>query len=238
MAERPSKDADLDRAIDAEYAAVSTPAVLGAVCGTLGVTAFLAPPLVAVPVLAIALSLVALRRIRRSRGVLTGGRLALVGLLLGIGLTLGAGGYHAWSWYKTYPTLEPLRRRTHAIMDEITGRRWQEAFERITPQSPQRQAGFDLFRDRLTGLFAGAGDPVQRDLRALQIFQVETGERVAMAQVWLHLEHRTLEFNLSFQADEEGNWQFVGVAGRETFESTSIRGRPEPPRLRGPFERR
>jgi len=123
-------------------------------------------------------------------------------------------------------------------MDEIADGDWKDAFDRISPESPQRKAGLDLFRDRLTGLFAGAGKPVERQLRALQIFRVETGEQVAMAQVWLRLEHRTLEFNLSFQMDREGNWQFVGLGGRETFESTSIRGQPAPPPLRGPFERR
>jgi len=237
MDERPLDETDLDRAIDREYAAVSVLAILGVVLGALGVSAFLAPLLVAVPVLAAGLSLAALRRIRRSRGVLTGTRLAMTGLALGAGLALAAGGYHAWQWYGEHRTLASLKTRAHAIADQILARRWTEVFAQISPDSPQHEAGADLFRRRLTGLFAGAGDPVGRQLQALQILRTERKEAVAMAEVRLRLEQRTLDFYLWFQPDASGQWRFVGVSGRETFESASRRGSRPPPPLRGPFSR-
>ena len=237
MAEPPIKDADLDRATDREYAAVSVLAVLGVVLAALGVSAFLAPPLVVVPTLAAGLSVAALRRIRRSRGVLTGTRLAVTGLALGAGLALAAGGYHAWNWYGEYRTLKSLQARTHAITDQIVAREYAEVFEQIPAGSPQHKAGLNLFRARLTGLFTGAGDPVGHELRALQILRTEREEAVAMAEVRLRLEQRTLEFNLWYQPDEAGRWRFVGVSGRETFESASRRGGPPPPPLPGPFSR-
>ncbi|MFO8012183.1 MAG: hypothetical protein R6X20_02645 [Phycisphaerae bacterium] len=238
MDDPPIEDADLDRATDREYAAVSVLAVLGVALAALGVLAFLAPPLVAVPALAAVLGLAALRRIRRSRGVLTGTRLAATGLALGAGLTLAAGGYHAWDWYAEYRTLTSLQDRTREIMDRIVAREWAEAFAQVPPGSPQHKGGLDLFRRRLTGLFAGAGDPVGRELRALQFLRTERDEPVAMAEVRLRLEQRTLDFHVWFQPDAEGRWRFVGIGGRETFESASRRGGPAAPPLPGPFARR
>jgi len=237
MAERTSKDADLDRATDREYAAVSVLAVVAVMLAALGVSALLAPPLVAVPVLAAVLGLAALRRIRRSRGVLTGRRLAMTALAVGAGLVLAAGGYHGWQWYGKYRTLTSLQAQTHTVMDRIAAREWTEAFEQISPESPQRKAGIDPFRQRLTGLFAGAGEPVGRKLRALQILRTEREEAVAMAEVRLRLQKRTLDFNLWYQPDGAGGWRFVGMGGRETFESASRRGGSPPPPLPGPFSR-
>ena len=237
MDDAPISEADLDRATDREYAAVSVLAVLGVVLAALGVLAFLAPPLVAAPALATVLSLAALRRIRRSRGVLTGGRLALAGLLLGAGLTLTAGGYHGWQWYGEYRTLTRLQARTHAITDQILARQYAEVFEQIAPDSRQHEAGLDLFRHRLAGLFAGAGEPVGRELRALQILRSERDEAIALAEIRVRLQQRTLDFNLWFQPDEAGRWQFMGVGGRETFESVSQRGGRGPAPLPGPFSR-
>lgn len=237
MDDPPIQDGDLDRATDREYAAICVPAVLAVGLGALGVVAFLAPPLVAVPLLAAVLGLAGLRRIRRSRGVLTGRRLALAGLALGVGLTLAAGGYHGWTWYEQYRTLRSLEADTHGVMDRIVAREWTEVFERIPPDSPQQRGGLDLFRRRLTGLFAGAGEPADRELRALQVLRTERDEAVAMAEVRLRLEERTLDFNLWYQPDATGRWQFVGISGRETFESVSRRGGRPPAPLPGPFSR-
>jgi hypothetical protein len=231
------EDADLDRATDREYAAISVLAVLGVVLAALGVLAFLAPPLVAVPALAAGLGLTAFRRIRRSRGVLTGARLALAGLALGGGLTLAAGGYHAWDWYSEYRTLKSLQTRTHAVMDQVVAREWAEVYEQIAPDSPQQKLGLDRFRRRLTGLFAGAGKPEDRQLRALQYLALERGEPVAMAEVRLRLEQRTLDFSVWYRPDETGRWQFMGIGGWETFESVSRRGGPPVPPLPGPWSR-
>ncbi len=237
MDQPPIQDGDLDRATDREYAAISVPAVLAVGLAAVGVVAFLAPPLVAVPLLAAVMGLAALRRIRRSRGVLTGRRLALAGLTLGTGLTLAAGGYHGWTWYDEYRTLRSLAADTHAVMDRIVAREWTEVFKRIPPGTPQHKGGPDLFRRRLTGLFTGAGEPVDRQLRALQVLQTERDEAVAMAEVRLRLEQRTLDFNLWYQPDATGRWRFVGISGRETFESVSRRGGRPPAPLPGPFSR-
>jgi len=237
MDEHPIEEADLDRATDREYAAVSVPAVVGVGLAALSVVAFLNEFLVAVPVLAVVVSLSALRRIRRSRGVLTGRRLALVGVVLAAGLTVAAVGYHAWQWYAEHRTLASLQARTRAITDQIVAREYAKVFAQISPESPQHEAGADLFCRRMTGLFAGAGDLVKRQLRALQILRTERAEAVAMAEVRLRLEQRTLDFHLWYQPDEGGRWRFVGVSGRETFESASRHGGPAAPPLRGPYSR-
>jgi hypothetical protein len=237
MDDPPIEDTDLDRATDREYAAISVLAVLSVALAALGVLAFLAPPLVAVPALAAVLGLAAVRQIRRSRGVLTGLRLATAGLALGAGLTLASGGHHAWDWYGEYRTLTSLQSRTHEIIDQIVEREWAEVFARVPPDSSQHRGGLDLFRRRLTGLFAGAGDPAGRELRALQFLRTERDEAVALAEVRLRFEQRTLDFHVWFQPDAEGRWRFVGIGGRETFESASRRGGPAAPPLPGPFSR-
>jgi len=237
MTEPPVPESELDRATDTEYAAVCVLAVLGVVFGALSVLAFLAEPLVAIPILATVLSAVSLRRIRRSRGVLTGARLAVAGLVLGPGLALAAGGFHGWQWYSQYRTLRTIERRAHALTDQVLARQYREVFEQISDDSPQRRMGFNLFQKCLIGLVAGAGDPAKRELRLLQKLQTDRGRAIALADMWVRMEHRTLEFSLWFAPDEEGRWQFIGIGGRETFESASRRGSGQPPPLPGPFKR-
>ena len=237
MTECPIEDAELDRATDPEYAAVSVTAVLGVVLGALSVVAFLVWPLVAVPVLATAVSLAARRRIRRSHGVLTGRRLALAGLVLGLGLTAASAGYHGWQWYGQHRTLHALRDWTDRLLDQGVAGKYEEVFEQMPAGTPQRKGGIDLFRRRLDGLFAGAGAVRDRRLRSLQILQAEGGLTVALAEVRLALEQRELQFQVWFQPDAEGRWQFVGLGGRETFASALERDTPGPQPLLGPFER-
>jgi len=230
-------ESELDRATDREYAAVSTHAVLGVAAAALGVVAFLAEPLVVVPLVATILSAWGLRRIRRSRGVLTGRRLALAGLGLGLALALGAGGYHAWRWFHLWRTLTALEAEAGAIVDEVAARRWVALFDRIAPDSPQRRMGADRFRERLVGLLAGAGEVQERLLRSLQVLRTERGEAVALADLVLRTEHRELEFQIWFQPDAEGRWRFIGLGARETFASAARRGTPPPRPLPGPFQR-
>jgi len=233
----PIQDGDLDRATDREYAAVSVPAVFSVALAALGVVAFLAAVLVAVPALAAVLGLVALRRIRRSRGVLTGTRLASAGLALGLALTLAAGGYHGWQWYDEHRTLTSLQTRTHAIMDQIMDRRWAEVWDQVPTDSNQQPLGLDRFRRGMTALFAGAGEAGDRELRALQILPTERGELVAVAEVRVRFENRTLDFNVWFQPDDAGRWRFMGVGARETFASASRHGGPAAPSVPGAFSR-
>ena len=237
MTESPIPDAELDRATDPEYAAVSVTAVLGVVLAALSVVAFLARPLVAVPVLATVVSLAARRRIRRSHGVLTGRHLALAGLALGIGLTAASAGYHGWQWYDQQRTLHALREWADGIMDQVVAGKYKEVFDAMPADSPQRKAGFDLFRQRLGGLFAGAGAVRDRRLRSLQVLHAEGGLTVALAEVRLALRERELQFQVWFQPDAQGRWQFVGLGGRETLRSELERGTAGPEPLRGPFER-
>jgi len=237
MTESPVPESELDRATDVEYAAISVPAVLGVVFGALSVLAFLAEPLVAIPILGAVLSAVGLRRIRRSRGVLTGTRLAVAGLVLGVGVTLAAGGYHGWRHYSQYRTLKAIEQRARSITTEILDREYRAVFDRIAEDSPQRRAGFDLFRERLVGLVGGAGDLVEQEMRLLQQLQTDRGQTIALANMVIRMEHRTLEADLWFTPNEEGQWEFIGMSARETFESASRRGGAPPPALHGPFKR-
>jgi len=236
MTQPPIQDAELDRATDPEYAAVSVTAVLGVILAVLSVVAFLVWPLVVVPVLAVGVSLLARQRIRRSHGVLTGRRLALGGLALGLGMLVASGGYHGWRWLDERRSLGMLNVWANALMDQVLAKRYKDVFDQMPPDTPQRKQGFDFFRDRLNGLFADAGAVRGCRLRSLQLLKSE-GKAVALAEVDLSLEQRVLRFQLWFQPDAEGRWQFVGLGGRETLQSELNRGTPGPPPLFGPYER-
>jgi len=237
MTDPPIRDSELDLATDPQYAAVSVTAVLGVALAVLSVVAFYVWPLVAVPVVAAGISLVGWRRIRRSHGALTGRRLALGGLALGLGIAAASGGYHAWLWYDEHRSLRTLNQWAETLMDQVLAKKYKDVFEQMPPESPQRKADFALFRDRLQGLFADAGAVRDRRLRALQILKTEDGVTVAMAEIRLTLEQRELQFRLWFQPGPDGRWQFVGMGGRETFRTAMEHDTPGPAPLLGPYER-
>lgn len=68
-----------------DYAAVNTTAVVAAVLGAASFLALLTPIFLFVPVIALVMSIVALRQVKASNGTQTGMVLAIIGLILGLG---------------------------------------------------------------------------------------------------------------------------------------------------------
>ena len=233
-----AKDGQLDRATDPEYAAISTLAVVGLVLGILGLTAFLALPLAAVPAIGCGVSLLARRKIGQSRGVLAGGRLAAAGILIGASLAVLGAGYHAKVWWNERQILNELQGRAMETVDDLLAGRFDQAFERIAPDSPQRKAGAEMFRKGMTLLLGDAGKVIRRDLIALPMLPTESGALVAPADVRVDLERRIVEITVWFRPTERGTWEVAGIGGQETFESAVKYGieRP-PPAVLAPYER-
>jgi len=237
MAEPISND-QLDRATDPEYAAVYPLAAVALIVAALGGAAFLAPPLVAVPVVAIVMGLAALRKIRKSQGVLAGRKLALAAVVVGIVMATGGGSGHLVVWLNEQRTLEDLKTQAAGTADDILAGRYEAVFEKLPDDSPQRKAGPEAFRKALSGLFEGGGNLVGRDLMSLQILPTERGVLVAPADMRVTLEARILQVTLWFRLEEDSGWELVGVGGQETLESIAKYGDDDtPPDVPAPYER-
>lgn len=235
----PVSEAELDRATDPEYAAVSTAAVVGVIFGVLGFSAFVAAPFVGLSVLGAVLGIAALRKIRRSRGVLVGRKLAIAAISLGAATAALGGGYHAAVWLDARQTLQDLERRALDVTDALVAGRYDDVFAQLPEDFRRREKGPEEFRRRFVPLFEGAGKLVGHKLLSLQILATEKGETVAPADVRVELEQRVLELNLWFRLDDDGAWHLVGIGGQETLESAA-RHHPEkaPTAIPGPYQRR
>jgi len=237
MAEPISND-QLDRATDPEYAAVYPLAAVALIVAALGGAAFLAPPLVAVPVVAIVMGLAALRKIRKSQGVLAGRKLALAGLVFGIATAALGGGYHLSIYLGEQRTLEDLKTQAFETIDEILAGRYEKVFESLPDDSVQRKVGRESFCKVISRLFEGGGNLVERDLMTLQILPTERGVLVAPADMRVTLEARILQVTLWFRLEEDSGWELVGVGGQETLESIAKYGDDDtPPDVPAPYER-
>jgi hypothetical protein len=227
----PVTEAELDRATDPEYAAVSTGAVIGLLLGLAGFSSVLAVPFVAVPVLGLILCVAALRKIRRSRGVLTGRRLAIAGIVLGAAAAALGAGRHASLWLGERRMLGHLQAQALEIADDLLADRYDKVFERLPEDFRARDKGPEAFRKRFLPLLDGAGPLVRRDLLTLQVITNEKGETLAPAEVRVELEKRIVEVDLWFRLADDGRWELVGVGGEETFESVTRFGpqKPVPP---------
>jgi hypothetical protein len=246
-------DGQLDRATDAEYAAVSTAAVIGLALAVAGLVAFWAPSLAsawpvtcamtAVPLVGAVLSAASLRRIRRSRGVLTGGRLAAVGIAVGAAVTLGAASYHIHTYIIDLRTLRSLESRAYEVVDELLAGRYDTVYEMVPPEFRPYATGSAApseaqFRSHLEPLFKDAGEPLSRTLLALQILP-QKDHLIAPAELHVELEHRALNVTIGFVLAPSGRWELVGVGGEETLASQlKSRSPTAPVEVPGPFETR
>jgi len=244
-------DGPLDRAADAEYAAVSTAAIVGLILAVAGVAAFWAPSLMtawpvtcaftAVPLVGAVLSAAALRRIRRSQGVLTGGRIAAAGIVVGAAVTLGAAAVHVLTYVNDQHTLTLLESRSMEVIDELTAGRYEQVYETVPLEFRSYAAASaapsaEMFRSHLEPLFKGAGAPVSRTLLSLRIIP-EGDHRIAPAEWHVELEHRALNVTVGFLLAPSGRWELVGVGGEETLASQLKSKSPSGPApVAGPFE--
>ena len=244
-------DSPLDRAADAEYAAVSTAAIVGLIFAVAGVAAFWAPSLMtawpvtcaftAVPLVGAVLSTAVLRRIRRSQGVLTGGRIAAAGIVVGVAVTLGAAAFHVLTYIDDQHTLTLLESRSLEVIDDLTAGRYEQVYETVPPEFRSYAAASaapsaEMFRSHLEPLFKGAGTPVSRTLLSLRIIP-EGDHRIAPAEWHVELEHRDLNVTVGFLRTPSGRWELVGVGGEETLVSQlKSRSPTAPVAVPGPFE--
>lgn len=220
MAESVRSDASLDRATDPEYAAICPLAVVGLIASVLGVSAFVAAPLVAGPVAGLVVSAWAWRRIGRSRGVLTGRRLAAAGMAVGAVLALGSAGWHTASWQRERAELEDLKSQALDVADRLLEGRYDEVYELIPAPLRERQAASaELFRLGASLLLEGAGPVVDRSLTSLRIVEREDGQVQVPAVIRVRLERRIVDLTLVFAPGEEGGWDLTVMRGNETFES-------------------
>jgi hypothetical protein len=213
-------DGQLDRAIDPEYAAVSPLAVAGLVLSIAGLGAFLAVPLIAAPVAGVMLSLLALRKIRRSEGVLTGRRIAKVGLIVGSILAVLAAGFHGEAWREDRDTLAAIKAQAYDAFDEILAGRYAEVYARMPEGYRLRQAtGPEAFAARIAPHFRDAGALEGRRLLSLKQVYSSEGHLLAPAIMEAEFANRTYQFTLWFMRTDPQTWALVSVEGGETIQS-------------------
>jgi len=229
----PPTDRLLDRATDSEYAAVSILAIAGLVLSLGGLIAVLLPAevLVAVPAVGMITSLSALVRIARSRGVLTGRRIAWMGIVLGAVLFLLSGTAHVLRWRQQASTLAQLKTDTLAVVQGLETARYEDVAPYLAPAArdilPQI---VDDLRRRFTPLWEGAGNVTGQRLLSLQLQAVENGDVAAEARVHVECEHRILEITVGwYQPQSTGTtaWFLHHADGQETFESIRKFGRTQ-----------
>ncbi len=219
MSTVPPTDTGLDRATDPEYAAVSPVAVFGLIISVLGISAFVAVPLLAAPVVGVILSAVARVRVRRSAGVLTGRWLATAGLVLGVAFTGTATGWHIYRHVSERLELEALAERTEEITDLLLEGRYGEVYA-LLPEDFRARPGVSErgFAAAMRQMFEGGGELVERKLLALRIAEGERGELLAPAEVQVRFERRILAVRFGFTR-AGGEWTLLGVRAEPTFAS-------------------
>ena len=228
-------DGQLDRAMDPDYAAISTQAVLGLVFSLLGALAILIPPLVVLPLLGLVLGLVALRKIRRSEGVLAGRGIAVAASILGGLALVGSTSYHLHAWLSGRRVLEDLSNRSIEITDDLTAGRYDKVYNML-PEEFRRQQGRgpEEFRASVAPALKDAGSVVRRFLLSLEFVPMEDGTVLAPARVRVELERRYVEVKLIFMESPRGTWDLVGVGAGETMDSAFKFAPPEPQRQEPP----
>ena len=232
MAQAPT-ESELDRATDAEYAGVSVLAVVGLVFSAFGGIAVLVPVagfLVVLPATGLVLSLIALLRIRRSKGTLTGRWVAVAGVVVGGLFALLSGGQQVLAWREVAGENRTLTDATYEVVDALIAGDYAKVLERIP--ADQRHPGgatVELLRDRFARLLDGAGKVKERKIQRIEPKTLDTGGRAAVARVRVALEHRSVVISIVWShAPSPGagpaTWQVVGAFGEETLESATQPG--------------
>jgi hypothetical protein len=219
-------ESELDRATDSEYAAVSVLAVVGLVFSAFGGVAIVVPVagfLVVLPATGLTLSLIALFRIRRSKGTLTGHWVAVVGVAVGGLFAFLSGGQQVLAWHQKATEERTLETATYEVADALANGEYARVLERIP--SGERHAGgatVEFLRSRFAPLFTGAGRVKERKLLSLEPKTMDTGERAAIGRVRIGLEHRAVLItvvwsNAPSPGGAPGTWQVVGAFGEEAL---------------------
>ena len=213
-------DGQLDRALDPDYAAISTLAVLGLASSVLGMLSFVALSLTVLPAIGLALGLLALRKIRRSEGILTGRGIAMAASVLGALVLVGSSGYHLQGWLSEHRVLEDLSNRSYEITDDILAGRYEKVYNMIPEEFRRRHGrGPEAFRAQVAPALTGAGSVLRRTLMSLEIVPTTDGAIVAPAKMRIELERRYVELQIAFMKSPAGTWDLVGAGAGETLES-------------------
>jgi hypothetical protein len=226
-------DSPLDRAMDSEYAAISTLAVLGLVFAVLGALSLVALPLMVLPALGLVLGLLAIRKIRRSEGILTGRGIALAASVLGALALAGSAAWHLQGWLSEQRAYEELSNLSYEITDDILAGRYEKVYNMIPEEFRRRQGrGPEDFRSHIAPLLADAGSVVRRTLMSLEIVTADDNAIVAPAKMRVELQRRYLEFQIVFKKSEAGAWELIGIGAGETMDSQFkfAKDDPEPPK--------
>ena len=232
-------DGQLDRATDPEYAAVSPLAIMGLAFSILGLTAFFKPPLVAVPLLGLVVSLTAWPdppvRGRRDGPVAGPG-----GHRPGRGPALASAAYHLETFHEQRQTLHLVEAKASEAIQAIINKDYQKVYLSMPEDFRARQAGTEKdFADRLEAWFKDAGAFKEQNLLALTPVMTKEKRVIQKAEVRVDLQKRSLEFLLWYLQDETGEWRLVGVACGETFDSqvrsANEQAPPPPPPVEAPI---
>jgi hypothetical protein len=231
-------DGQLDRATDPEYAAVSLMAVGGLALGVLGALAYWVAPFLALSAMGVVVSLLALRKIRRSEGVLTGRWVAVAGAAIGAIVTVAGAAYHLTTFVQEHRMLTALEVRAFEVVDNLAADRYEQVYKMMPEEFRVRQAsGPQQFRDRIYPLFKGAGAVEKRGLTSLRVLHASDGATVAPASIRVELERRLLDMTIWFKENGDGQWELVGVGGVEPMESPlKFRSEEAPITVPGPYE--
>ena len=235
----PLLDGQLDRAIDPQYASISTMAVLGLLFSLAGLAGFFVIPLVALAAIGLVMSLAAARQIRRSAGVLTGRRLAMAGIAVGAVVAAGAASWHTYEWWTIRQVLTALEARSYEVVDDIIAGRYEKVYSEMPEEFRARQAvGPKEFGDRLGPVFKGAGKILGRTVLSLPPpIPMTEGGSLVRAQVRVELDRRLLDVAVIwYQPAGAARWDLVGVGGGETMESMAKYGGEGGPQTISPFQ--
>lgn len=222
-------ESEFDRATDSEYTAVSVLAVVGLVFSAFGGVAMVVPVvgfLVVLPATGLSLSLIALFRIRRSKGTLTGHWVAVVGAAVGGLFALLSGGQQVLAWHQKATEERLLAAATYEVAEALAAGDYAKVLERI-PAGERHPGGatVELLRNRFAPLFADAGPVKDRKLLSLEPKAMDTGERAAIGRVRIGMEHRAVLVTVVWSNAPSPNlapgvWQVVGAYGEEALESS------------------
>jgi hypothetical protein len=163
-----------------EYVAVNLAAVAAVITGLATALIFLSPLWLAVPVVAIVMSIVALQQISHSNGTQTGRLLAWGGIVLAIGIT----GVQLGGQYMERATKQPLRNEVLATCDALgqalMAEDYQKAWGMFSDQfRATKKIDFKAFRQQLASLQASSEVGKIKSLKSNGLVDVQGGPSAA-----------------------------------------------------------
>lgn len=185
-------------------------AIVGFVLGIAGSAAFFSIYFLVVPLAGLAISLMAMRGLRQSQGVMTGRRLAFAGILICAAVTVTSGTLYSYQVFSRLQEKQALTRQAYEIIDEILAGKYQAETERM-PESFREQA-FALQYVREKYALKVAGAPLGRSVGLVQVLGSEDGERRALVDAYVDMPQGRLKICLYFQEEGLGRWQLQSLS--------------------------